>query len=92
MKLKTGRHTSALKAARKSIKNRWANMAAKEEAKKLTKQLLEAISKKEAAKVKELLPKVMSKWTRNGNRNIVHHTKASRKIGRLSRAAHKALK
>ena len=88
-KLKTGRHTSALKAARQAPKRRWANLAAKTKAKDLAKQLLAAIAAKDAAKAKEILPKVMSAWTRMGERNIVHHAAASRKIARLSRAIHK---
>ncbi len=89
MKLKTGRHTSAIKTTRQNARRRWANLSAKEEAKDLTKQLLEALTKKDAAKAKELLPKVVSVWARVGRRNIVHHATASRKIARLSRAVHR---
>ena len=88
-KLKTGRHTSALKANRQSQKHRWANQAAKIQAKDLAKQLLSAIASKDIAKAKETLPKVMSAWTRLGRRNVVPHTTASRKIARLSKAMHK---
>lgn len=88
-KLKTGRHTSALKAARQAQKRRWANLAAKEEAKDLSKQLLSALATKDAAKAKELLPKVMSVWSRIGRRNVVHKATASRKIARLSMAVNK---
>jgi small subunit ribosomal protein S20 len=87
-KLKTGRHTTTLKAARKSVKRRWANAAAKGDAKSLAKEILQAITKKDAAKAKELLPQVMSSWTRLGRRNVVHHAAASRKIARLSKAVH----
>ncbi len=89
MKLKTGRHTSALKANRKSVKNRWANMSKKDSVKDITKELLAAITAKDAAKAKEVLPKVMSAWTRLGSSNVVHHATASRKIGRLSAAVQK---
>ena len=88
-KLKTGRHTSAIKVTRQALKRRWANQSAKEEAKGLTKDLLQAVSKKDAAAAKALLVKVMSAWTRVGRRNIVHHATASRKIARLSRAVHR---
>ena len=88
-KLKTGRHTSALKAARQSQKHRWANQAEKNRAKELVKELQSAITAKDAAKAKEVLPKVMSAYTRLGRRNIVHHATASRKIGRFSIAVHK---
>lgn len=88
-KLKTGRHTSALKANRQAQKRRWANQAAKNQAKDLAKDLLSAIASKDAAKAKELLPKVTSSWTRLGRRNTVHHATASRKIARLSAAVAK---
>ncbi|MBI4396716.1 MAG: 30S ribosomal protein S20 [Elusimicrobia bacterium] len=90
-KLKTGRHTSAQKAARQALKHRWANLAAKEEAKSLAKSLLIALANKDAAKAKELLPKTVSVWSRIGRRNVVHHTMASRKIARLSRAVNRLL-
>jgi small subunit ribosomal protein S20 len=88
-KLKTGRHTSALKAARQSLKRRWVNKAAKDGAKELTKQLQEAVAKKDAAKSQELLKQASSLLARLGRRNIVHHTAASRKIARLSRSVHR---
>ncbi len=88
-KLKTGRHTSALKANRQARKRRWANAAAKSEAKDLAKQLVAAVAQKDASKAKELLPKAMSAWTRLGSRNVVHHATASRKIARLSKAVGK---
>lgn len=90
-KLKTGRHTSALKEVRKARRRRWANAAARNTARTLAKQLNIAIAAKDAAKVKDLLPKTMSAWKKLGNRNTVHHANASRKIARLSKAAHKAL-
>jgi small subunit ribosomal protein S20 len=90
-KLKTGRHTSAIKAARQAAKRRWANLAAKSQAKDLAKDLQASLAAKDAAKVKELLPKTVSAWTRLGNRSIVHHATASRKIARLSKAAHRLL-
>jgi small subunit ribosomal protein S20 len=89
MKLKTGRHTSAIKETRKAYKRRWNNLAAKKEAKELAKQVLEAVKSKDAAKAKELLPKAMSVWSRIGRMNVVHHATASRKIGRLSSAVNK---
>ncbi|HMU95179.1 MAG TPA: 30S ribosomal protein S20 [Elusimicrobiota bacterium] len=90
-KLKTGRHTSSLKEVRKAAKRRWANVSAKSAARDLAKQLTGAIAAKDAAKVKELLPKTMSAWKKLGNAHTVHPSNASRKIAKLSRAAHKAL-
>ena len=88
-KLKTGRHTSALKAHRQSLKHRWANVSAKTQAKTMVKDLLGAIASKDGAKAKEILPKTMSAWTRLGTRNVIHPASASRKIARLSKAVHR---
>jgi len=88
-KLKTGRHTSALKATRQNEKRRWANKSRKDEAKELTKQLLEAVARKDASASKDLLKKTVSIWTRIGRGNVVHHAAASRKIARLSRAVYR---
>jgi small subunit ribosomal protein S20 len=88
-KLKTGRHTSAIKTVRQAERHRWRNAAAKNETRDLTKELLAAVTGKDAAKAKELLPKVISHWAKIGRRNVVHHATASRKIARLSRAVHR---
>ena len=90
-KLKTGRHTSAIKATRQAQKHRWANVAAKEQARLVAKQLLSAVTSKDKTKAKELLPQVMSVWTRLGRRNTVHKANASRKIARLSKAVTRLL-
>ncbi|MBL0058082.1 MAG: 30S ribosomal protein S20 [Elusimicrobia bacterium] len=90
-KLKTGRHTSSLKEVRKANRRHWANAAAKTGARDVAKELRAAIQAKDAAKVKELLPQAMSSWTKLGNRHTIHPANASRKIARISRAAHKAL-
>jgi small subunit ribosomal protein S20 len=90
-KLKTGRHTSSLKAVRSSSRKRRLNLSARKKAKEVIKELQAAIQAKNAAQVKDLLPKAMSSLKKMGNRRQVNPTAASRKIGRLSRAAHKAL-
>lgn len=80
-----------MKDVRKAARRRWANVAAKSAARDLAKALNGAIAAKDAAKVKELLPKTMSAWKKLGNRHTVHPSNASRKIAKLSRAAHKVL-
>ncbi len=88
-KLKTGRHTSALKTVRQAARRAQANRMAKDKVKALTKQLMEALSKKDLASSQDLLKKNMSAWTRLGRSHVVHHAAASRKIARLSRAVHR---
>jgi len=66
-------------------------VAAKSAARELTRDLQTAVKAKDAAKVKELLPMVMSSWKKMGNRHQVNPANAARKISRLSRSAHKAV-
>lgn len=89
--MKTGRHTSSLKEVRKANRRRWNNVVKKRASRDLVKELQSAIQAKDAARVKDLLPKAMSAWKKMGNRHTVHPATAARKIARLSAAAHKAL-
>ncbi|MGQ0645364.1 MAG: 30S ribosomal protein S20 [Elusimicrobiota bacterium] len=90
-RLKTGRHTSAIKAARQSRKKRWANRSAKDGAKDLTKQLLAAAARKDQAASGELLKKTEALLAKLGRRHVIHPTAASRKVSRLSRAVRRLL-
>lgn len=85
-KLKTGRHTSALKAQRQSETRRWKNARAKSDVRDLTKEFRAAVTAKDSAKSKTLLPKIMSAYHSLGRRNILHPSTAARKISRLSSA------
>jgi small subunit ribosomal protein S20 len=88
-KLKTGRHTSAIKSARQAERRHWSNVARTEIARSLTKRLQAAIAKKDVAEAKQLLPQVASVWQRLGQRHKIHPATAARRIGRLSRAVHR---
>lgn len=84
MKLKTGRHTSALKEARKNLKRRTVNKAVKSQIKTAIKKFETALAEKNAEKAKELLGVVSSILDKAAKKKIIHGKNASRRIGRLS--------
>ncbi|MBI4055752.1 MAG: 30S ribosomal protein S20 [Elusimicrobia bacterium] len=84
-RLKTGRHTSALKAHRQSLRHRTLNSRRARQIKSLTKELLREIEKKNASRIQELFPQFASSWDRAARKGLVHRRTASRKISRLSR-------
>ncbi|OGS46055.1 MAG: 30S ribosomal protein S20 [Elusimicrobia bacterium RIFOXYD2_FULL_34_15] len=84
MKLKTGRHTSVLKEARKNVKRRLVNKAVKSRIKTAIKKFESALTEKNAEKAKELLKAVSSVLDKAAKRNVIHRKNASRKISRLA--------
>ena len=83
--------TSAEKNARKAERRHKARVMVKSELKTLRKKTLEVVEgKKPAAEVQNALNETISKFDRAGANKYIHHRTASRKIGRLMRAAHKA--
>jgi len=88
-KLKTGRHTSALKALRQARKRTFKNKAIKSEIRDLARQIMELVNAKKKKEAQKLLPKVVSAWFKAGRKNVVHSKAASRRISRISKAVHK---
>jgi small subunit ribosomal protein S20 len=84
MKLKTGRHTSSLKEARKNLKRRTINKAVKSQIKTAIKKFETALTEKNAEKAKEFLGIVSSILDKAAKKKIIHRKNASRRIGRLS--------
>jgi len=83
-KLKTGRHTSALKAHRQSEKHATANREVRSKIRTLARQVEEAVAKKDAAAAKTLLNAAFSAWDKAAKSGVIHTRSASRKKGRLS--------
>lgn len=82
---------SAEKNARKAERRHKARVMVKSELKTLRKKTLEAVEDKKPAKeVQQVLNETISKFDRAAANNYIHHRTASRKIGRMMRAAHKA--
>lgn len=93
------RHKSALKAARQAKKHQARNTAARSAYRTNVKKLLATVesakSGKASAEVKKTIAEQINQVQRvlmkAASKNLMHKRTASRKIGRLSAAAHKAL-
>jgi small subunit ribosomal protein S20 len=84
-KLKTGRHTSSLKEARKTVKRTQRNVSVKSEIRTAVKKVEEAIKRKDKAAAQEALRIVFSQWDKAAKRNVVHYKAAANKKARLSK-------
>lgn len=84
-KLKTGRHTSALKEHRKAVKRTARNAATKTRLRGLSKDILAAVKGNDTALAKKLLTTVFSELDRAGQRHVIHFKNAGNQKARLSR-------
>ncbi|MCK5534332.1 30S ribosomal protein S20 [bacterium] len=84
-KLKTGRHTSVIKALRQSKKNHLRNVSAKSKIKTLIKKLEKNITDKKLPEAKIALKEIFSNLDKAAGKNIIHKNTASRKKARLSK-------
>jgi small subunit ribosomal protein S20 len=87
-KLKTGRHTSALKAHRQSLKHEQANRARKVSFRTALKTFRSTLRSGDVSKAKSLLPQTMSLIDRAAKKGVIHQSAASRHIANISRALH----
>jgi small subunit ribosomal protein S20 len=83
-KLKTGRHTSALKAHRQSVARAEANQQVRSKIRTLARQVEEAVAKKDAANAQKLLNEAFSVWDKAAKHGVVHDRAAARKKSRLA--------
>ena len=83
-KVPKGRHLSAIKRHRQSVKRNDRNSKARATMRTAMKRVIEAVKKKDAASAKTALQNAVSKLAKAGRKNLVHHRHASRHIGRLS--------
>lgn len=83
-KLKTGRHTSAIKELRKSQSRNAHNRTLKKNIRLLAKQLEQAVVKKSKEEAAKLLPGCFSVWDKAAKVGLVHKNAAARKKSRLS--------
>ena len=84
-KLKTGRHTSALKEHRKAIRRTVRNVATKSKIKTLVKNILAAAGEKKLDDAKKMLNTAFSELDKAGRRNVIHYKTAANQKARLSR-------
>ncbi|MFH1715242.1 MAG: 30S ribosomal protein S20 [Elusimicrobiota bacterium] len=84
-KLKTGRHTSALKELRKSIKRKANNAPRKTYIRTLTKKIELAVKNKDLDGVKKLLNEAFSAFDRAAKTNLIHKKNSDRNKSRLAK-------
>lgn len=83
-KLKTGRHTSALKEVRRAETKRQHNSGLKKSIKKAAKDFLVSIEKGDIKTSQKLLKEVYSKWDKAAKSGAIAKNTASRKKSRLA--------
>jgi small subunit ribosomal protein S20 len=83
-KLKTGRHTSALKASRQAVRHAEHNLQIRSKIRTIARKVETAVANKDAASAKTLLSEAFAAWDKAAKTGIVHWRAASRKKSRLS--------
>jgi small subunit ribosomal protein S20 len=83
-KLKTGRHTSALKAHRQSATHAEHNLKVRSKIRTLARKVEAAVTSNDAKSAKTLLNEAFSAWDKAAKTGIVHWRAASRKKSRLA--------
>lgn len=83
-KLKTGRHTSALKALRQARHRTQHNQQVRSLIRTVAKKLESAIAKKDLPAAQGLLNETFSAWDKAAKRGVIHWKAAARKKARLT--------
>ena len=83
-KLKTGRHTSALKAHRQSDTHAEHNLQIRSKIRTLARKVESAVASKDAKAATIYLNEAFSAWDKAAKSGIVHQSAASRKKSRLA--------
>ena len=83
-KVPKGRHLSAFKRHRQSVKRAALNKNARSATRTSVKKVLQAVQKKDATLAQTLLKQAISQLHRAASKGYVHARNASRHIGRLS--------
>jgi len=84
-RLKTGRHTSAIKEHRKSEKRKLHNLKVKSSIKQIIRKIKKSVLKKDLEESKKLLKEAYSIIDKASKKNIIHKNAASRKKSQLSK-------
>ena len=91
-KLKTGRHTSAIKQHRKSLRQGRVNRVILKKIRALAKQFELAASQKKKEEAGKILSECFSAWDKAAKSGVIHRNAASRKKARLSQKLAQVLK
>ncbi|HUT85456.1 MAG TPA: 30S ribosomal protein S20 [Elusimicrobiales bacterium] len=84
-KLKTGRHTSALKQIRQSDKRNSRNSGLKKKVKEVVKEFLISLDGTDVKKSEKLLAEVYSRWDKAAKSGAIHKKTASRKKAQFAK-------
>ena len=84
-KLKTGRHTSAIKQNRKSKKLEASNTAQRSKIRTLSKKIEAAAAQKDVKTATSLIRTAFSEWDKAAKKNIIHKNAAANQKARLSK-------
>ncbi|MBI2889861.1 MAG: 30S ribosomal protein S20 [Nitrospirae bacterium] len=79
------RHASPIKEQRKSARRHARNLYHLSAMARSIKGIVRAIEEKDAAKVRELLPEVVSRIHHTASRGVIHRNEASRRVSRLTK-------
>lgn len=88
-KLKTGRHTGAIKTHRQILRRTVRNRVIRRKAREAAKDFLESLTK-DKAKSPKLLSSVASTWDKAAKKGTIHWKTAARRKARLSARLAKA--
>lgn len=88
-KLKTGRHTGAIKTQRQAVRRTARNRIIRKKGREATKSFLEAVGKDKGAAAK-LLGAVSSAWDKAAKKGTIHWKTAARKKSRMAARLAKA--
>ncbi len=83
-KLKTGRHTSALKAKRQAARHAEVNQTMRSHVRTLARRVEVAVEKKDLKAATAYLNEAFSAWDKAAKTGLVHRNAASRKKARLA--------
>ena len=83
-KLKTGRHTSALKAHRQAERHAQANAQVRSRIRTMARKVETAVARKDAKAANAFLNEAFAAWDKAAKTGVVHWRTASRKKSRLS--------
>lgn len=85
-KLKTGRHTSALKAVRQAERRTLRNRTVKRNIRGAAKRFYEATANKDKAGAQKLFVEASSAWDKASKSGAIHWKAAARKKSRMAQA------
>lgn len=83
-KLKTGRHTSALKTHRQAERHAVHNVQVRSHIRTLARKVEAAVASKDAKTARALLNEAFSAWDKAAKTGVIHGRAASRKKSRLA--------